>query len=131
MIYDSRQTCINCFDDKIIRDFIESEGEIGVCDWCGSTEIKTTPIVTLSEMFRAIVDCYNEVSCTEGELISVCLQEDMGPGKNVLLFNPDDGDPFEVKYVRIGTPAYPITEIDERDDLYDDWPYQILVEDIN
>ncbi|MCG7852145.1 MAG: RES family NAD+ phosphorylase [Methanosarcinaceae archaeon] len=377
MIYDSRQTCINCFADKILRDFIGSEGEIGACDWCGSTQIKTTPIFTLSEMFRSIVDCYDEVSYTEGERISLCLQEDwrvyspeieedpdliqeltvailvadtepkervdfpdyngffrielpelefewfeklqkmlkgknpyrdedfdngfndfpdrieyaieekaktiksdkiyyrarihkdrkrkarlspgemgapsideakagrgnkekepvlylasddktalsevrawrgmavalakvrlrrdvklidltefhfpnspfetqdicyhiqlnvlfesfgsalskpllpgeeerhylpsqklcelirqrnldgviypsaMGPGKNVLLFNPDDGDPFEVKYVRIGTPAYPITEIDEQDDLYEDWPYQILVEDIN
>ena len=377
MFYDTRRTCINCFNDKILRDFVESEGEIGACDWCGSTEVKTTPIYTLSEMFRAVVDCYDEVANLEGELISVCLQEDwsvfspeneenpdfiqelavailvadtepkgridfpdyngffrselpelefewfdklekmltgqnsnrdegfdnglgdlpdrieyaieerahsiesgkvcyrarihkdrkrkkrfstsemgappideakaqrgnkekepvlylasdektalsevrawrgmavalakvrigrdvklidltefhfpkspfeienlcyhlqlnalfqsfgsalsqpplpgeeeglylpsqklcelirqrnrdgviypsaMGPGKNVLLFNPDDGDPFDVKYVRTGTPAFPITEINEQDDLYEDWPYQIFVEDVN
>ena len=65
------------------------------------------------------------------DLDGVIYPSAMGPGENVLLFNPDDGDPFDVKYVRIGTPAYPITEIKEHDDLYEDWPYQIFVEDIN
>ena len=55
----------------------------------------------------------------------------MGPGKNIVLINPEDGEPYEVKYVRVGTPAFSTTEISDHDDLYDEWPYQYLLEDIN
>jgi hypothetical protein len=53
----------------------------------------------------------------------------MGPGNNIVLFNPDDGQPSDVRYVRVETPLFPNTEINENDDLYEEWPYQHLIDD--
>ncbi len=80
MIYDCRRACVNCFNDKVLRIFIKSEGENGDCDWCDSISVKTIPIYELSDMFRAAADCYDEVTGPDayirGETISGCLQQE-------------------------------------------------------
>ena len=80
LIYDCRKACINCFNDIILHKLIENEGDLADCDWCGSNNIKTVPIHMLSEMFRNIAECYNEVTGSDAymrwENISGCFQED-------------------------------------------------------
>lgn len=80
MIYDCRRVCVNCFSDMILQDLIEKEGENGDCDWCESNDAKTIHIYELSEMFRNVADCYDEVTGPDaylrGETISYLLQED-------------------------------------------------------
>ena len=87
MIYDCRRACVNCFSDTILQDLIKREGEDGDCDWCDSNDVKTIPIYELSDMFRAVAECYDEVigpdAYIRGETISYCLQEDWN------LFSPN------------------------------------------
>lgn len=80
LIYDCRKACINCFNDIILYELIENEGDLADCDWCGSKDIKTIPIHMLSEMFRDSAKCYDEVTGPDaymrGKNISECFQED-------------------------------------------------------
>ena len=52
----------------------------------------------------------------------------MGSGKNFVLFNPDHGKPYGIKYVRVESPVYLVQEISEYDDLYEESPYELLIE---
>ena len=82
MFFDSRKACINCFNDPILKEIIETDGSIGDCSWCGSTEIKTIWIADLSEQFRMVAGCYDEITGPEaylnGESIAYWLQNDWG-----------------------------------------------------
>ena len=80
MIYDDRKVCIDCFADSFLRELIKTEGTIGDCYWCESEEVQTLPVFELSEMFRAVAACYEEVTGPDSflhfESISYLLQED-------------------------------------------------------
>lgn len=117
LIYDCRKACIDCFNDIILHELIENEGDLADCDWCGSKNIKTIPIHMLSEMFRDVAKCYDEVTGPDaymkGETISGCFQEDWN------LFSPKiEGDP---EFIRKMTLAILVadTRQKERFDLPD------------
>lgn len=80
MPYDPRRVCVNCFSDAILQDLIEREGKNGTCDWCDSNDLKTIPVYELSDKFRSVADCYDEVTGPDayirGETISGWLQQD-------------------------------------------------------
>lgn len=80
MNYDDRRVCLDCFSDNTLRDFIETNGMVGNCHWCALKNVKTVPVFELSEMFRAVAACYDEVTGPETylhhESISYLLQED-------------------------------------------------------
>ena len=93
LIYDCRKACINCFNDIILYELIENEGDLADCDWCGSKDIKTIPIHMLSEMFRDSAKCYDEVTGPDaymrGKNISECFQEDWDLFSSKIEGNPE------------------------------------------
>jgi hypothetical protein len=93
LIYDCRKACINCFNDRILHELIENEGDLADCDWCGSINIKTIPIHMLSEMFRDVAECYHEVTGPDaymkGEWLSGCFQEDWDLFSSKIEGNPE------------------------------------------
>lgn len=44
--------CESCFEDKELKGFIFSQGEIKKCDFCGSDDKKAIPIDELLDFFK-------------------------------------------------------------------------------
>ncbi len=45
--------CINCFDNKHIREYIESYGDHGNCNYCKSRNLSVMDIEEMGEFIRA------------------------------------------------------------------------------
>lgn len=115
MIYDNRELCINCFVDSFLKKLIEENGRIGTCYWCGSENVKTVPVFELSDIFRAVAECYDEITgpsaYLNGETISYRLQEDWN------IFS-DNIDPDLIQEISVAI-MYADIEPKERDDYPD------------
>jgi hypothetical protein len=51
----------------------------------------------------------------------------MGPGTNIVLFNPDDGEVTSVTYVRVKRVAHFSEPLSEYDDVYEEGPYDFAL----
>jgi RES domain-containing protein len=52
----------------------------------------------------------------------------MGPGSNVVIFNPEDVRPLDIKYVRILSIQHSYVELRENEHLYEEGPFDYLFE---
>lgn len=68
--------CKNCFRDKNLIEWIEKDGRIDDCSWCGSTSVKGLPLSSLGEKFREIISIYEEGTGFNGDSIGYLIQED-------------------------------------------------------
>jgi hypothetical protein len=53
--------CVNCFNDKTLKDYITQSGEIGDCDFCGSQNVSCIEPSDLEELFLPLVLLYDYV----------------------------------------------------------------------
>ncbi|GHV29825.1 hypothetical protein FACS1894167_09690 [Synergistales bacterium] len=63
--------CIECFRDSEIREVIKSQGEMGNCDFCGSTGIHIYPIGevgAVEDMINGVIDVYEPDNNSDKEL---------------------------------------------------------------
>ena len=51
--------CSFCFNDKAIRSYIETNGNVGICDYTGEKS-KVVDIVDLTDFFESLVDSFVE-----------------------------------------------------------------------
>ena len=51
--------CVNCFNDKTLKDYIMEEGEIANCSFCGSQDAYCLLPGELEELFIPIVELYD------------------------------------------------------------------------
>ena len=64
--------CINCFSDSEIKRFIESEKEVGDCDYCGSQDVHVREVEKVGSfimegVLRHYEDAANQVSYISSE----------------------------------------------------------------
>jgi len=52
--------CKNCFSDYAIKDFIESNDNVGTCDYCGSENIHICSVTEVGEFIMEGIDRYYE-----------------------------------------------------------------------
>ncbi len=53
--------CVNCFNDKTLKDYIAQSGEVGDCDFCGSQNVYCIEPSELEELFLPLVLLYDTV----------------------------------------------------------------------
>lgn len=74
--------CSFCFNDKAIRSYIETNGNVGICDYTGEKS-KVVDIVDLTDFFESLVDSF--VEKTDGIPLYDIIQSDWN------VFNDDYG----------------------------------------
>lgn len=53
----------------------------------------------------------------------------MGSGCNVVFFKPENGEPFDVKYVRVKEIDFSFAELTECEDIYEELPFNYLIDE--
>lgn len=58
-----KRCCVNCFQDAVVREFIESLAAVGDCDYCGKPQVATGDIATVGDFVRRGLDrAYGDAS---------------------------------------------------------------------
>lgn len=71
--------CVNCFKDSVIRGIINSTGEMGDCDFCGSKEIRIIDVDaenSISDMMVTLVGTYSISKDKDARLLKKALHDD-------------------------------------------------------
>ena len=90
--------CKNCFNDIYLKEYIEYNGSINSCSYCGKQNVKCIDIKALSELFEPLIELYDpainvitimeikEFNSLEQKMIWELLQE------NWYIFSSDDSE---------------------------------------
>ena len=50
--------CTECFDDDYLREYIQQEGEVGECAYCGAAEVPSIDPGKLADLFQPLLELY-------------------------------------------------------------------------
>jgi hypothetical protein len=50
----------------------------------------------------------------------------MGAGYNIVLFRPENAEPFDVTYYRVQEVTYSFNKFGKYEEIYEEWPYDYL-----
>lgn len=110
-----KRCCIKCFNDEYLQHYISLQGNIGDCDFCGESTLKTIEPEELAELFFPVISLYTAVEefCSsedpnmyEALTLAEAMEEDFAVwddssvGEAILkeMF-PDGHDPYEGELV--------------------------------
>lgn len=131
-------TCIRCFQDNNLKEYIRENGTKGDCPWCGAKNTYVIPLIELGPLFRKVIsEIYSQEENQEewgcGDSIAYLLQEDWQIFSDRIEEDPDLMNRLTIAILEAG--LHPKNDVDEpdysgvfkRDDplFEDDWYEQI------
>lgn len=124
--------CEACFSDNKLIELIRTQGHIGVCPWCGSSDVRTIRLEEIGPLFREVAAIYSPSDGLHGDPIGYLLQEDFGIFSELVEADPDLRDDLAIAILQAGLTKDDVDEPDyaggfhrTNSSLEEDWDDQI------